>query len=260
MTRTFVRSIAISVMASASGRTGLMACALVALSASACGDGTRPPDAEPTIGMLDPHKKHYEEKGYPEWAVAYMKWQFETAASILWDIKDCTAGQDATSPVVFLEQELATNTAPRPCAFDSEKAILFPLLPLGSPVTYYTDSSMPLPSADVSVLTRRVNESIDDFIIDEASIRVDGRELRQPLGGKIEPTQYEYSPYPGDNLLYRYYGVTPVPPVVNPAVVGGYWVLLPPLARGSHEISVLLQGSLSGPIIRNQFTFHLMLE
>ena len=163
-----------------------MACALVALSASACGDGTRPPDAEPTIAMLDPHKKHYEEKGYPEWAVAYMKWQFETAASILWDIKDCTAGQDATSPVVFLERGARHEHGPSPfCAFDSEKAILFPLLPLGSPITYYTDSSMPLPSADVSVLTRRVNESIDDFIIDEASIRVDGRELRQPLGGKM---------------------------------------------------------------------------
>ena len=237
-----------------------MAYALVALSASACGDGTRPPDAEPSIGMLDPGKKHYEGRGYPEWAVAYMQWQFQTAASILWDVKDCTAGQDATSPVVFLEQEIATNTEPRPCAFSSEKAILFPLLSLASPVIHYTDSAMPLPSSDVNELKRRVNESIDDFFIEEASIRVDDRELRQPREGKIEPTEYEYSPYPGDNLLYRYYGVTPVPPVVAPAVVGGYWVLLAPLARGPHEISILLRGSLSGPIIRNQFTYHLMLE
>jgi hypothetical protein len=241
----------------ASGRAGLMAAALAAL--SGCGDGTRPADAAPTMDMLDPEKTHYG-LTYSQWAVAYMKWQFETAASILWDIKDCTAGQDVTSPVVFLEQELATHTEPSPCAFGSEKAILFPLLSRSSPVIHYADSSMPVPSSDVGVLTLRINDSISEFRIDEASVRVDDSELYQPREGKIEPISYEYTPYPGDSLLYRYYGVSPVPEVVSPAVVGGYWVLLGPLTRGPHEISILLRGSLSGTIVRNQFTYRLMLE
>jgi hypothetical protein len=244
---------------SASRRAGVTVCALVALLAGACGDGTRPPDPEPSIGMLDPQKTHYQRQ-YSAWAVEYMRWQFQTPASVLWDVKDCVAYQDPESDVAFLEQDLAARTEPKPCAFSSKKAIFFPLLSLSSPVLYYTDSAMAPGSGDEDVLEQAVTDSMKDLVFEDVSVMVDESELREPRRGLIEPTGYSYTPYRGDNLLYRNYGVLDFPPVIEPAVVGGYWVLLAPLAPGPHEISISLKVSLSGPTIRSEFTYRLMLD
>jgi hypothetical protein len=261
-----------------SGKAGLTVYALVALSASACGDGTRPPSPELKISMLDPRGRHHE-LTYPEWAVAYMKWQFETSFSILLEVKDCTAGQDGNRdgdldhPVAFLDKELAFRTEPRPCTFSSEKAILFPLLSLSSLTPYYTDPVIKaakhgVDAADVS--PQELEASIEEdfmqkLVIEEISIQVDGLELREPLSGRIGPTNYSYAPYPGDNSLFHFYEVEAdrIPELVEHAFVAGYWILLPPLGRGSHELSVFVRVRTGGrdvQVIHEQFTYHLALD
>jgi hypothetical protein len=261
-----------------SGKAGLTVYALVALAASACGDGTRPPSPELKISMLDPRGRHHE-LTYPEWAVAYMKWQFETSFSILLEVKDCTAGQDGDRdgnldhPVAFLDKELAFRTEPRPCTFSSEKAILFPLLSLSSLTPYYTDPVIKaakhgVDAADVS--PQELEASIEEdfmqkLVIEEISIQVDGLELREPLSGRIGPTNYSYAPYPGDNSLFHFYEVEAdrIPELVEHAFVAGYWILLPPLGRGAHELSVFVRVRTGGrdvQVIHEQFTYHLALD
>jgi hypothetical protein len=260
---------------SASERAGVIAFALV-LSVCGCGDGTRPASAEPTISMADPREKHYG-LGYADWAVAYMKWQFETSFSVLLDIKDCVAGQDVDhdgelGPVIFLDRDLALRTAPRACEFSSEKAILFPLLSVGSLTPYYTDRVITEATLHVDASqapAKDLEDSVSKFmarlVIDEVSIRVDGRELRDALSGRIAPTKYSYEPYPGDNFLFRFYGAEEdtIPGVVEDAFVAGYWIMLKPLGPGAHELSVIVRGHTGGEdlqVFKEQFTYQLTLD
>src|SRR5687768_18128762 len=157
---------------SASGRAGVLAYALVALLVSGCGDGTRPPDAEPTIGMLDPRGRHHG-LTYAQWAVEYMQWQFEAPFTALYEVKDCTAWQDrdhdgeVDGPVAFLDSDLAARAEPNACAFGSGKAILFPLLPLTSLAPYYTDSTMKAAKLGVeaaALLPDELENSVETFM------------------------------------------------------------------------------------------------
>jgi hypothetical protein len=263
---------------SANERAGIIAFALV-LAVCGCGDGTRPAPAEPTISMLDPDplQRHYG-LTYSEWAVAYMKWQFETSSSILLDVKDCTAGQNAErngelGPVVFLERDLAARIAPRRCEFSSQKAVFFPLLSVTSLTPYYTDPIIKQAMFDVDpkeLSPQQLERSIEDFmkrlVIDQVSIRVDGLELQDPLSGRIAPpAPYSYKPYRGDSVLFHLYGVQPenIPEEVENAFVSGYWILLQPLGPGAHELSVVVRGHTGGgdlQVIHEQFTYDLMLD
>jgi hypothetical protein len=226
--------------------------------------------------MLDPQARHYE-LTYSELAVLYMKWQFETSFSVLFDVKDCTAGQDLDhdgelGPVVFLDRDLAFRTEPSPCAFSSASAIFLPLLSLTSLTPFYTDRVIKAAKLDVDaaqVSPQALESSIEDFmrrlVIEDVSIQVDSLELRDPLSGRIAPTEYSYVPYPGDNLLFQFYGAMAgdIPAVVEHAFVAGYWILLKPLGRGPHELSVFVRGHTGGgdlQVIHEQFTYHLMLD
>jgi hypothetical protein len=237
-----------------------LAFALALLPLFGCGDGTRAPQPDPGISMLDPSKAHHG-KTYADWAVAYMKWQFETPLPILWDVKGCTTGQSKDSPVAFLDQGAATKTRPAPCTLGAEQSTFFPLLPLGSEAAYYTDSVMPLPSTDANVLEDRVKRYMRDLVIDDAEITVDGRALREPTSGELSPTFYSYEPWPGDNLLYGAYSIpnAAIPATVD-AFVAGYWVLLAPLAAGEHQLSLSIHVHLNGKVVRNEFTYELLVE
>jgi hypothetical protein len=225
-----------------------------------CGDGTRPPEPDPGIRMLDPGALHFG-KSYADWAVAYMKWQLETPLSVLWDVKGCTTGQSQNDHVVFLDQSAASKTQPAACSIATEESIFFPLLPLTSEGVYYTDSVMPVASSDASLLEDRVARYMRELVMDEAEIRVDGRVLHAPTSGKLPPTPYDYQPWPGDNLLYRMYGIpdSEIPATVK-AFVAGYWVLLPPLAGGQHRISLSIHADLHGKVVRNEFSYDLFVD
>jgi hypothetical protein len=179
---------------------------------------------------------------------------------------------EVDGPVVFLDKELAARTEPRACAFGSEKAILFPLLSLTSLAPYYTDSAIEAAKPGVAAagvtedaLRKSVATFMDQLFIEEASVGVDGREVRAPRSGQIEPTKYDYKPFPGDNMLFAYFGVADadIPETVEPAFVAGYWLLLAPLGRGEHEISGSVLGHTTRSniqVIHEVFTYRLTLE
>ena len=241
---------------SAGDRLLYIACASLAVAAVGCGDGTRPAG---TVSMLNPNQPHYG-KTYSEWAVEYMKWQFETPFSILADIKACTPGQDMESAVVFLGEEQARHTEPHACELASQKPIFLPLLRLSSPAaSYYVDSAL-VPSASAAELQASVDDFMRRLVIEEAVVSVDGRTLQDPLLGRIEATRYSYAPDPADSALFEFYGVADPPPVVDPAYVSGYWLLLSALRPGQHELFVAVRGHTGGAniqVIREQYTYHL---
>ncbi len=237
---------------------------LLGLAVCACGDGTRP---AATVRMLDPVNAVHG-KTYPQWAVEYMKWRFETPFSVLADVKDCGAGQDPAQPVAFLAEDLAARTEPLPCAFASERSLLVPLFPLS------VDSAT---APNGLALKKALDDAMQQFVIEEASITVDGLVLEAPLSGRIEATKYAYEPSPGDSALFALYGVADVPPVVDPAFVAGYWVLLRPLGSGRHEVSISLRARTGGAVPNgvkvgvagddvvgviqsDEFTYHLKLD
>jgi hypothetical protein len=137
-------------------------------------------------------------------------------------------------------------------AVEGEKGIVFlasPVLPAGSPIAEFavtitpgTPLFFPLLTAACSVfedppfhgddepsLRACANDLLD--LVSDLSAQVDGRPLNNLDAYRVESPLFRWGPLPADNALGAPEGTE------SDAVAAGYYLMLPPLSVGVHEIT-----------------------
>jgi hypothetical protein len=200
---------------------------------AACGTAsTAPVPVQP----LDPTQPHYG-KTNAEWAAAWVQWVYQ-----LPETKDCpdpvadptgalcNFGQDPTSPVFFLTGDWGGVTKRTKATAPASKAILVPI------VVFFQDNGG-VSAAILKSDAQLKDSSVAQFqSIAEVHFSLDGRTLA-PLDAyavKAAPYQYTLPPEPNSYTCQGTAGVTGS----YQGYTSGYFVLLPPLARGPHTIAL----------------------
>ena len=222
-----------------------MAAALVAVVpsiGSATGDRT----------VLEPTSRHYG-TSYQELAGAWYVWAGEFPASSSpvtsdGDV-DCSLGQ--SGKIWFLAGNFGgffdeANPAVRRCSIPRGKALFFPIA--------NTVFWAPEDGDTVDEVRRGANLQLQG--ITELSVELDGKAIEDPFAYRAQSPPGGF-PLPYGPLLRDFGFEDPLPDPRQPAVADGYWILLAPLSRGSHEI-VIHAGD--GKELNIDVTYHLTVE
>jgi hypothetical protein len=168
---------------------------------------------------------------YGDWSAAWWKWALAIPAATN-PMSDptgafCDIGQ--AGDVWFLAGVLWGGTAERTCTIPSSRYIFFPIANSNWVQTFWDDPSLTEPD------WRQWAETFLPF--------AGGGSLEATLDGKkivfdpMTPIVRSQSPvftatFPADNI----FGMDPAGLTGYPIVSDGYWVMLPPLAPGLHEL------------------------
>jgi len=177
-------------------------------------------------------------KTYGEWAGAWWRYVYETLPdeSCFGPTTDpngasCKLGQDLSSPVFFLAGNAGGTTLRDQCVVPADKALFFPLL------SFTTDNGgVPEELQQTDEQMRASAEaSNDDIDRDSLTVEVDGATLPSPEAYETGLFAYSYVLPPEPNF-YSCGGVPGVTGEVSPAYGNGFFVMLRPLAAGSHRV------------------------
>ena len=183
-------------------------------------------------------------KSYGEWAVAWWQWALSIPAdrNPLTDTTGEFAGESQHGPVWFVAGTFG-NSAERSFTVPAGKAIFMPVFNwiFGSGV-FDCDPTVPGVTCDVPTLqaTAAVNTEAAEVL----EVSIDGVPLQNVRGYRAR------SPGPF-SITYPENSVVGVPAGnYSPQVADGYWLLLEPLAKGTHEIHIRAGAShtSNGPI------------
>jgi hypothetical protein len=198
-------------------------------------------DSKPRVVPVD---EHAFGKSYEEWSAAWWQWVFALPAippdghpHPLFDTtgKDCDEGQEGK--VWFLGGIITVGSASaegvvRKCTVPNGKALFFPIL------NTEQDNVDGDPNNDVdrAELTRRCLDSMANP--QRLLVKIDGVTLQRPHSFAIEPYPFRYDVTPEDSL-YDFFGVPWPGELDNEGAVScGYYVMLQPLAKGTHTILI----------------------
>jgi hypothetical protein len=199
----------------------------------ACGGGGTGPNPG---DMLDPSKPQYG-KTYADWGAAWWTLVFETPGKVnpLLDPSgaNCGQGQDPKSSVWFLFGTLG-GAGDRTCTVPSGRALFFPL------VNGEADNAG-VPTAQLQTeagLRTQAQTAYDAVLVSTLNVSLDGKPYANAslVAGGTPPTKFSYTLPPGTDNFYTSTGVPGVTGTWDPAFSDGYWVMLAPLAPGTHEL------------------------
>lgn len=182
-------------------------------------------------GVIPPNAKPYG-MSFADWAVKWQQWTFSLSKNQnpALDQTGCANGANGQSgPVWFLaggfspiiEGNTYTLSADRDCTVPAGKAIFFPIIA----TIAYEYPGGPLTEDD---LNEMVQINFDHITKLEASI--DGVAIKNPRNYGAYSPLFQIGPFPADSLNDDPEGLT-----AN-AVSNGYYIMLAPLAVGTHVI------------------------
>jgi hypothetical protein len=213
--------------------------------------------ASSDIEMLDPAQPHFE-KSYAEWSIVWWQWVFAQPGTNnpVFDRTGlfCRNGQDLASRVFFLAGNAGGTTERSQCTVPANKALFFPL------VNSVDDNATVDPAhvATTDQLQVNANAFLASIVESELTVSVDGQSVSGVARGKIGPSQFTYV-LPAHDNFYSATGIPGLSGTVDPSFTVGYWVLLPPLMPGSHDLK--FGGHSTGPPdFRVNVTYHLTVE
>jgi hypothetical protein len=199
-------------------------------------------EGNPNSQVLPPHAYPFG-KSYNEWSAEWWKWHFRLPSTghpaFSVDGANCGAGQ--SGKVWFLTgaftnefPENEFNTIVRElCVVPTGKAIFFPIVNIEcstiEPEPYRGDT----PEARLSCAQSFIDGPI--AVVRDLSVTIDGRLLENLEAYRFQSPDFEFNfEIPSDNIL----GVDcSMEDCENPqSVSDGYWIMLPPLSKGSHTI------------------------
>jgi hypothetical protein len=182
--------------------------------------------------VLPPDRRHFG-TSYEELAGEWWTWagQFPLADSPITEdgAVDCSRGQ--AGKIWFLAGNFGgaagePNPSNRSCTIRPGKALFFPI----SNSLFWA----PEDGADVAEVRQKANEAINQ--ISELDVRIDGQPVADPFAYRAQSPPGGFA-LPFGPLLDSF-GFPETPDPRDPAVADGYWILLAPLSRGTHEIVI----------------------
>jgi hypothetical protein len=205
----------------------------------AAGVSTDAPAAQPAANT-NPHGAPYG-----EWGARWWQWVFSLPAGnpathplLTAGAVDCSIGQ--SGDVWFLAGNISGGLTVRNCTVRAGKALFFPILNSWCDnVGFDAPSNLTLPQLQACAAS---------FVDPAASLHalVDGTAVSLSQANR-GVAAFQYRVPNADNLLQWYgaqvpgagwpYGNTPVGTVVAPAASDGYWLMVEPLAPGTHTIN-----------------------
>jgi hypothetical protein len=201
---------------------------------------------EPGPNVLPPNSNPYG-KSYGEWSAAWWQWALETPASVNPVLDptgaNCAVGQKGT--VWFLAGTFGNGRVERSCTVPTETPLYFPLIN-----NFYG-----------AFLTDPPDQRTEAYL--RAQVKCDKVDLRAEIDGiKVKnPLQYsEQSPLfdvqlPADNVFGL--GADVIPELrLSPSVDAGYYLFLPPLPSGEHEIQWKASQSCPSGKFSQEVTYH----
>jgi hypothetical protein len=191
-------------------------------------------------GVTPPHAKAFG-KSYEDWSVAWWNWAISLPVTghPLFDKtgENCDVGQQGK--VWFLGGVFGfSGAAERTCTIPTGKAIFFPILNI------FADNVDPIdPNGPPTTFTEE--ELVDVYCTpflhenQKLTVELDGRLLKNLEDYEIEPTPFQYD-MPEEDSLYDFFGVDLAGPPPPPGAVScGYYLMLPPLSKGKHDLHIL---------------------
>jgi len=180
-------------------------------------------------------------KSYGDWSAEWWKWAYSVPVdqSPLFDETGAHAGSGQSGPVWFLAGVFnVTGTVTRSANVPSGKALFFPI------INVEWDNLCPPqdPPLDEAALLAIVNENLD--MVSELLCEVDGQSIPDVFAYRV--TSDDFSVTFPDNNIFQLFGCSHVTPGTYPGFVsGGYYIMLPPLPTGAHNIH--FRGSVGDP-------------
>jgi hypothetical protein len=220
------------------GRT-LSICALLALAACESADERSWPPDDETCESADerswlPYDETYafEGKMLDQWVVEWARWEYANTTCDAPDVDEdgfqCGLYQQPDSPVFFFAGGTALTTRTK-CVVPAQRALVVPLF------AYMTDNTgvpedSPWSAAELASHAEAVMSTMTDM-----RLVADGIEIADPPRFAVGPLQYSYEVPPEPN----WYSCNDQPGItgtIDPAVVAGYFAVMPPPTPGVHEL------------------------
>ena len=184
---------------------------------------------------------HYG-KSYGEWQGEWWRWLYGAPGSThpILDATGvhCAVNQTASSPVFFLGGTFG-GKASRKCRIPKGKAIFFPILNTAA-------DNGGVPAGEV-LTEAQLRASLDTDPFKEATVAasLDGKDIPDLKRYLVPISRFSYTVPAGDNI-YQANGTEGVSGVIEPAFATGFYLLMPALAAGPHQLkfygSYLSQG------------------
>lgn len=212
-------------------------------------------NGSPNPQVMPPHAYPFG-KSYGEWSDEWWKWQLELPATdhpaFSIDGSNCDVGQ--SGKVWFLTGAFTSevpnsdfNTIVREsCSVPTGKAIFFPIINIECSTIEAPPFRGETPGELRSCASRFVEGPI--AVIGDLFVQIDSNDLENLQAYRFQSPVFSFDfEDPDDNIL----GVNcNVEDCDNPlSVSDGYWIMLPPLSRGSHFIK--FTGSFRDPLSNN---------
>jgi hypothetical protein len=215
------------------------------LAIAASGGGAQP---------FDPGEKVYG-KTYSEWAEAWTDWAYSYPldTSPILDETGASCAQGQKGKVWFLAGSFF-NDPPIPierdCNIPAGKALFFPIVntftfkpefpdPGQNPQCLDYETDIEQLRCDIQTDLLRYGPDPDALLQPVLSVEVNGVPIADPFGYRVEsaPGGYKYEVLEGSLVNQVGYASGPR----EPAIVGGYWVMLPALGPGKNVVRIYAQ-------------------
>jgi hypothetical protein len=217
--------------------SSICALAVAALAMAGCSsDDEDTGQAAARIVPLDPDERHYGES-YSDWAGAWWVWfaeivPDEDCGEPVGDTTGelCTLGQDPDGDVFFLAGTWGGTVTRTKCVVPEGKALFFPLVS-----TSADNGGVPEDEQQTDEqLRERVRADFVNIPAPDLVLSIDGRDIVDLGRFAVEDARYEYT-LPDPPNLYDCLGIPDVTGTYQ-GFTSGYYVLLPPLEPGEHEL------------------------
>ena len=185
-------------------------------------------EAQPPVRTVPSHAS-FNGQTYSEWSAEWWQWAYAqpTTNHALFDTADCSHNQagrvwflGGTFNTIGTDEEVL-GEADRECSIPSGTALLFPI------VNTVCDNVL---VAGTEAELRDCANFLADHIQD-VEVSVDRSEIEHLGLFRFETSLFEVGPLPADNIAGAPEGS------FGQAVGDGFYVMLPPLSRGMHQIN-----------------------
>jgi hypothetical protein len=199
--------------------------------------GSEDEDAKSTILPLDPSTRHYGGT-YSDWAAEWWRWVYETppaadCAEPSGDVSGalCSLGQaDSDSEVFFLTGTFGGSVRRKDCIVPEGKALFFPLVTSSADNAGEPEDSQ---QTDDQLRTR-IDGEFAVMPPNELFLSIDARQIKHLDRYAVQRARYEYT-LPESPNIYDCSGAPGITGTFH-GFTSGYFVMLPPLSPGEHEI------------------------
>ena len=191
---------------------------------------------------------------YTEWSVKWWQWLLSIPAdqSPTFDTtgEDCAVGQ---SGHVWFLAGTPGGSATRTCTVPPGTSLFFPIINAEFDYPCPDPGFQPAPGQSLEAfLTENVTTLID--AVKDLALEIDGVAVENLGNYRVTSPLFEFVGHPSLTAVFD----SCITGSSQPAVSDGYWVMLPPLSRGSHTIH--LHGAIDGFGFETDVTYTLLVE